>query len=142
VFLYYKNSFRSLLHPVGRKRIVEDMISEETQIKHKGGRPKKPVHRKVTSLRLSKAELFIIRSKAENAGMSMTTYIRQMAIHGKVIAKMDEEEKQFARQLVGMANNLNQLTKKAHQEGLLTAVLFFEKYSGLFDEFLKRMKHD
>jgi hypothetical protein len=142
VFLYYKNSFRSLLHPVGRKRIVEDMISEETQIKHKGGRPKKLVHRKVTSLRLSKVEHYIIKSKARNAGLSMTTYVRQMAINGKITAKMDEEERQFVRQFVGIANNLNQLTKKAHQEGLLTAVMFFEKYSNLFDEFLKRFKND
>ena len=118
------------------------MTSEETQIKHKGGRPKKLVHRKVTSLRLSKVEYYIIKNKAKNAGMSITTYIRQAAINGKIAAKLDEEERQFVRQLVGIANNLNQLTKKAHQEGLLTAVMLFEKYSSLFDEFLKRFKND
>ena len=118
------------------------MISEETEIKHKGGRPRKAVHRKVTSLRLSKVEHYIIKSKAKHASLSMTTYIRQMAINGKITAKMDEEERQFVRQLVGIANNLNQLTKKAHQEGLLTAVMLFEKYSSPFDEFLKKFKND
>ena len=70
--------------------------------------------------------------------MKMTTYIRQMAINGKITPRMNEEERQFVRQLVGMANNLNQLTKKAHQEGLLTAVLMFEKYRNLVDELLKK----
>ena len=74
--------------------------------------------------------------------MSITTYIRQAAINGKITAKLDDQERQFVRQLVGIANNLNQLTKKAHQEGLLTAVMLFEKYSSLFDEFLKRFKND
>jgi hypothetical protein len=105
------------------KDIETDMISEETQIKHKGGRPKKLVQRKVTSLLLTKVEYYIIKNKAKNAGMGITTYIRHAAINGKVKAKMDEEERQFVRQLVGIANNLNQLTKKAHQEGLLTAEL-------------------
>ena len=74
--------------------------------------------------------------------MSITTYIRQAAINGKIKAKMDDEERQFVRQLVGIGNNLNQLTKKAHQEGLLSVVMLFEKYRGLFDEFLKRFKND
>lgn len=98
------------------------MISEEAQIKHKGGRPKKLVNRTVTSIRLSNAERYIIKHKAAEAGMGITTYIRQMAINGKVIAKMNEEERQFVREFVGIANNFNQLTKKAHQEGLLTAL--------------------
>jgi hypothetical protein len=39
-----------------------------------------------------------------------------------------------------MANNLNQLTKKGHQEGFLTAVLMFEKYKNSIDELLEKLK--
>jgi len=117
------------------------MISEERQIiKHKGGRPRKAVNRTVTSLRLSKVELYVIKSKATKAGLRLTAYIRQMAINGKVTARLNEEERQFVRELVGMANNLNQLTKKGHQEGLLTAVLMFEKYRNMIDELLEKLK--
>lgn len=55
---------------------------------------------------------------------------------------MSEEDRQFVRQFVGVSNNLNQLTKKAHQEGLLTAVMLFEKYRNQFDEFLQKMRDD
>ena len=117
------------------------MISEETQtIKHKGGRPQKAVNRTVTSLRLTKVELYVIKSKAIKAGLRVTAYIRQMAINGKVTARLNEEERQFVRELVGMANNLNQLTKKGHQEGLLTAILMFERYRNMIDELLEKLK--
>ncbi|MDQ6755313.1 MAG: plasmid mobilization relaxosome protein MobC [Bacteroidota bacterium] len=117
------------------------MISEERQIiKHKGGRPRKAVNRTVTSLRLTKMELYVIKSKAAKAGLRVTAYIRQMAINGKLTARLKEEERHFVRELVGMANNLNQLTKKGHQEGLLTSVLMFEKYRNMIDELLEKLK--
>lgn len=117
------------------------MISEEGQIiKHKGGRPRKAVNRTVTSLRLTKVEYYVIKSNATKAGLRVTAYIRQMAINGKVTARLNEEERQFVRELVGISNNLNQLTKKGHQEGLLTAVLMFEKYRNMIDELLEKFK--
>ena len=131
-----------LFLPLVAKDIEADMTSEETPIKHKGGRPKKTVSRTVTSLRLSNIERYIIKSKAREAGLNITTYIRQMAINGKVISKMTEEERHFVRDFVGIANNLNQLTKKAHQEGLMSSFIFFDKYKKDFDEFLKRFKND
>lgn len=69
-------------------------------------------------------------------------YIRGMALNGKITSRLNEEERLFVRQLIGMANNLNQLTKKGHQEGLLTAVLMFEKYKNLINELLEKMKRN
>ena len=138
--MYYKNSFRSPLHPVGRKRNRADMISEERQTKHKGGRPRTQVSRTVTSLRLTKAERFIIKNKAGKAGICITAYIRQMAIHGKVSARLSEEEGQFVRELVGISNNLNQLVKKANAGQFLSAILEFEKYRNSIDEFLEKLR--
>jgi len=88
------------------------MISEERQIKHKGGRPRKPMNRTVTSLRLSSAERYIIKCKAIEAGLSITTYIRRMAINGKIITRMNEEDREIVRDFVGIANNFNQLNTK------------------------------
>ena len=119
------------------------MISEIITIKHKNGRPKKAVRKDIVrSIRFSKTEYFIVKQHASKSGLKITVYIRQMALEGKVISRLNEEERQFVRQLIGMANNLNQLTKKGHQEGFITAVLMFEKYKNIIDELLDKLKDD
>jgi hypothetical protein len=116
------------------------ITSEKRHIKRSGGRPEKAVKREsATGVRFTKAEYFIVRQKANKAGLKLTEYIRAMAVEGKVTAKLNEEEKNFFRQLIGMANNLNQLTKKAHQEGMLTAILHFEKHRKQMDQLLNQL---
>jgi len=63
-----------------------------------------------------------------------------LSIHGKIIYQLSEEERNYVRHLTGMANNLNQLTKKAHQEGLFSVIFLLEKYKNLVDEILEKMK--
>ena len=116
------------------------MVSADTKIKHKGGRPKKQVKREIIKgVRFTQVEYYVVKNKAAKSGMGITVYIRQMAINGNVTARLNEEERQFVRQLVGIANNLNQLTKKGHQEGFLKAVLMFEQYRQLLDELLEKL---
>ena len=117
------------------------MTSDETITKHSGGRPKIPVKRDIVKgIRFTKVEYYVIKEKAAKAGIGISLFIREMALHGKIQPLMNEEERQFVRQLTGMANNLNQLTKKGHQEGLLTAILMFEKYKNLIEEMLDKFK--
>ena len=119
------------------------MTSEETTIKHPGGRPKKTVTKDIIKgIRFSTVEYYVVKQKAARSGMGVTLYIRQMAMQGKVNSRLNEEERQFVRQLIGMANNLNQLTKKGHQEGFITAVLMFEKYKNLMGELLEKLKRN
>lgn len=116
------------------------MTSEETITKHSGGRPKKPVKRDIVKgVRFTRAEYYVVKQKAAKAGIGISLFIRQTAIDGKIKPLLDEEERQFVRQLAGMANNLNQLTKKGHQEGFLTAVLMFEKYKNLMEALLEKL---
>lgn len=119
------------------------MISGAFKIHHKNGRPKKVVKKEIVrSIRFSKTEYFIIKQHASRSGLKITVYIRQMAMHGKIISRLNEEEMQFVRQLIGMANNLNQLTKKGHQEGFSTASLMFEKYKNSMGELLEKLKRN
>ena len=119
------------------------MIREAIKIKQKNGRPKKAVKKEIVrSIRFSKTEYFIIKQHACKSGLKITVYIRQMALQGKIISRLSEEERQFVRQLIGMANNLNQLTKMGHQEGFITAVLMFEKYKNFMDELLEKLKRN
>jgi hypothetical protein len=107
------------------------------------GRPEKIVKRELTSgIRFTKSEAFIIREKAAKSGLAFTSYIRTMAINGEVRARFTDEERQFVRQLVGMSNNIDQLVKLGHQEGLLQALLHFESYRNKIDELLNHLKHD
>ena len=116
------------------------MISEETK-RHSGGRPKKQVKREIIKgVRFTKVEYYVVKQRAAKSGVNISDYIRGMAMQGKIISRLTEEERQFVRQLVGIANNINQLTKKGHQEGFLTAVLMFEDYKKLLDELLEKLK--
>lgn len=119
------------------------MIEEVEKATHKktGGRPKKAIKRQsATGVRFTKSEYFIVRQKASKAGLKLSNYIRKMAIDGEVFAAMNPEEKQLLKQLVGMANNINQITKKAHTESLLSALLVFEKIRGQLDTLLNQLK--
>lgn len=104
--------------------------------KRKSGRPIKTEKRvRTTGIRFSKNELFIIKGKAEKAGLLLTQYVRKMAINGEI-------KRRFVSQLIGMSNNLNQLAKRCHEEGALTAVRHFEKYRNQIDELLNQLRHD
>src|SRR3954451_15174329 len=91
-----------------------------------GGRPAKMIKKEIrAAVRFSKTEYFIIRQKAAKAGMKVSAYVRQIAINGVVTTRLNEEERHFVRQLIGISN-MNQLTKNSHTEGMLKTMLYFE----------------
>jgi len=51
--------------------------------------------------------------------MHMAEYIRESALNSEVAQLPIETVTKDYRMLVGMANNINQLTKMAHQEGII-----------------------
>ena len=117
------------------------MSSSKNDTKHKGGRPVKAIKREAaTGIRFTKSEYFLVKHKASKAGLRITQYIREMAVEGKVLPRLTPEERDQVRQLVGMANNLNQLAKTAHQEGILKAMFYFDKYVKELDGVLRKLK--
>jgi hypothetical protein len=92
--------------------------------KHKGGRPKKNIRREVhIKVRLTATEHFLIKTKAKEAGMRVSGWFRAAARTAKVIARLKPEDLRIMRMLAGLANNLNQLTKLAHRDGILTIAI-------------------
>jgi len=72
----------------------------------KGGRPAKKVKRNCTVVvRVTETERLLVRGKAREAA---------------VVARLSPEEAALLRTLSGLANNLNQLARLAHREGLLS----------------------
>lgn len=105
------------------------------------GRPAKNFKKEIRkTIRFSKAEYFIVKEKAAKAGANVSEHIRQTAINATIKPRLTDEERQFVRQLVGMSNNLNQLTKACHQEGLLQAMIYFESYRNQVDKVLEKLK--
>lgn len=71
-------------------------------------------------LRLSEIEMAESSKNARLANLSLPEYIRMILLRGKVTNLFSEEEQLAKLQLIGMANNLNQLVKEAHTYGLVS----------------------
>jgi len=114
-----------------------------SQSKKNTGRPTKPIKReKPMGVRLTASERFIITQKAERAGMTQTAYIRHQAIHGKVIARPSEEDRNIARQLIKMAADIHQLVMIADKEGMLRATIQYESLRNRIDKLIDHFNCD
>ncbi len=111
--------------------------------KGKGGRPIKPVKKDVrTGVRFTKSEYFLVKGMALKAGMRYTGYIRHMALFGAVVPRLNDEERAWLKLLIGMANNINQISKQAHKDGIPSAMLAFESYRQQLDNVINWLKRD
>lgn len=107
----------------------------------RAGRPAKAIKKEIRAcIRLTKYEYFIIKEKAKQAGIKASVYMRQTAIHTKVISGLTEEEVHIVRQLIGMSGNMNQVAKVCHRDGLFEAMQYFENYRNLIDTVLQKLQ--
>lgn len=70
---------------------------------------------KAVTVKFCKADYETLKAKSRKAGKRMAEYVRESALHSKVVLPHTEEDMQTYRSLVGMSNNLNQLAKRSHQ---------------------------
>lgn len=119
-------------------------MQEQEQFKlSKGGRPVKAVKRESgIRVRLSKTEYYVIEQKANKAGMKISEWFRQAAKRATVQGRFTAEDMKILRMLTGMANNLNQLTKIAHQQGLLVIQRKCRELLSMIDDTLKYLNKD
>jgi len=105
------------------------------------GRPPKDVKKDIRAcVRFTTSEYNIIKEKAAKSGMRVAAYLRQAAIQSPLRTRLTEEETHFVRQLIGMANNLNQIAKRCHQEGALRTVVSVQHIRKDLDEILRKLK--
>lgn len=101
----------------------KENIGKAEQPKNKGGAPKKRVRRElVLRVRMTATERFQIDNKAKAAGMRSSSWIRASAKSAKITPRLTAEERRILWMLAELANNLNQLTKLAHQLSLMSVV--------------------
>ena len=98
------------------------MTSIQEQNRKKGGRPPTGRVRKLSksvTVKFSKPSYEALKLRARKANRKLAEYIRESALNGEVVSGHNTETVAIAKNLIGMANNLNQLTKLSHQRGFL-----------------------
>ena len=97
------------------------VIGTQNTKKH-GGRPTVAEARrlsKAVTVKFSKKDYEILKVRSNKARKRLAEYVRESALHTEFSQPPTEAETRDYRMLAGMANNLNQLTKMAHQDGMI-----------------------
>lgn len=99
-----------------RKTGGERLWKAKQLIKKKGGRPKKDIKRdQVLHLKCTLLDRKVIQAKAKLANLTVSDYLRQMALAGKIDRReraLPKEVLQLTGTLNHAAANLNQIAKK------------------------------
>jgi hypothetical protein len=92
--------------------------------RNKNGRPKKETAEKKgykISLKMATEEYYSLKAKARLAGITRSEYIRRCILSSEVKQRLSSEHLGYIRQLSGMANNVNQIARKANATGFMEA---------------------
>ena len=107
------------------------------------GRPKKAiVQEKFIGYYVTRAQYFVILQKAKKAGVTISDYMRQVAIEKQIKPRWTEEERLMIRQLVGMSGELHQLVEKTPKDGAVQTVLYLTRLRDGMDELIKKLRDD
>ena len=122
------------------------MIVTGTQnTKKHGGRPTVADARrlsKAVTVKFSKKDYEILMNRSKKANMHMAEYIRESALNSEVAQLPIETVTKDYRMLVGMANNINQLTKMAHQEGIIYLYVPLNSLLGYISHIVREYKQE
>lgn len=121
------------------------MIATRNQDKKKSkGRPTiadaKRLSKAVT-VKFSKIDYEILRTRSRKANRRLAEYIRESALKFEVVQPRTEADLKEYRTLVGMANNLNQLAKLSHQEGIYYTSLQLDRLLAEISDIVRTYKH-
>ncbi|MDB9153513.1 plasmid mobilization protein [Parabacteroides distasonis] len=110
-------------------------MSNKDKIKPRG-RPKASGIRKLSksvTVKFSRIDYERLLHRSRQANRSLAEFLRESAFNAQIVARHSIEETTVMRNLVGMANNLNQLTKLSHQTG-------FYRTKNVVMELLEKLK--
>lgn len=99
---------------------VNTLNMEQKKERNKGGRPRKEETEKLkyrVAVKMTVLDYFRLLTQAHQTGVLPSEYMRECFRNGYVKERLSEEHAGYVRQLCGMANNLNQLARKANAGG-------------------------
>ena len=74
---------------------------------------------KAVTVKFSKIDYETLMTRSRKANRRLAEYIRESVLKSEVVLPRTETDIKEYRTLVGLANNLNQLTKMAHQDSII-----------------------
>ena len=120
------------------------MIATRNQDKKKSkGRPTIADARRLSksvTVKFSKIDYETLRTKSRKANRRLAEYIRESALKSEVVQPHTEADMKEYRTLVGMANNLNQLTRLAHQDSIIYLYSPLDKLLGEITDVIREYK--
>lgn len=87
---------------------------------NKGGCPRKLDGEKMkykVTVKMSTVEFYSLIGKSKEAGITQSEFVRQSIMNTTVVQRLTPELNAEIRKLSGMANNLNQIARKANARG-------------------------
>ena len=78
---------------------------------------------------------------SQKAGLSISAYVREMAIKGKIVVRQNDVDFESVQQLRKLGINLNQQTKKLNATGIMPYELksLWKKLDNLLDKLLEKV---
>ena len=120
------------------------MIATRNQNKKKSkGRPTVADARrlsKAVTVKFSKIDYETLRTRSRKANRRLAEYIRESALQSEVVQPRTEADLKEYRTLVGMANNLNQLARLSHQEGIYYTSLQLDRLLAEISDIVRAYK--
>ena len=113
--------------------------------RNRGGRPKKDAAEKLkykVVVRLSTGDFYALKSKAKAAKLPRAEIARRAVTGCRIVSRLTPEQAGYMRNLMGMGNNLNQLTKLAHSTGYKNVEQFLQSLVGEISQTIKRFRDD
>lgn len=109
--------------------------------RNKGGRPRSE-NKKCYSINVAfdEVQYKIVLKNAQIANMNKTEWVRKSAILKKIYPRYTPDELKIFRDFSGVANNLNQLTKKANECGLGSFAVYCRDTVDHVNQYLNRLK--
>lgn len=109
------------------------------------GRPKKATTKrqeKFIGFFVTKVQDFVIQQKAAKAGLTVSDYMRQVAINSQIKPRWTEEEREMVKRLIAMSPHIQKIAAEVRQEGALWTAMAFAKYGEELDEMFNKLCHD
>lgn len=91
------------------------------------------------AVRCTASEKKLIQTRSEDAGLSVSEYVRRMVLNGQVIIKHNKTDFEATQQLRKLGVNLNQQTKKLNATGVLPQELknLWQKLNVVLDQMME-----
>lgn len=111
----------------------------------KTGRPPKAKSEKRTyrlNVKLNTGEFYLLKGKARSAGMNLSDFVRETIGRAEIRERVTPQLNSQIRQLTGMANNLNQVARKANGAGYQNARSEYLHLAAGIDKLLNQITDD